>query len=167
MLVILWGKSVILLKVKIIKSVFWAGFKKSLGDSLLDHLILRVDFLVGLEVVKIFLFFFSESTEEVGVLLVPSLLCSGLHSLLPAVMVLNIQELSGVEPVDFGSVSLQDIKSGFSLENVFVLALGDGSLELWFAVEELICGSLEGLIVDVLLDHEVIPSPGSVGWVNE
>lgn len=134
---------------------------------MLVHFIFWVVLLIGLEVIKVFLFFFGESSEEVGVLVFPSLLCSVSHSLFSAVMVLNIQKVSGMESIDFRSMSFQNIESSLSLKDVLVLTLRDGSLELRSAGLKLLGCLVECLIVDMLLDSKVIPSPCSVGGVHE
>ena len=106
MLIVLRGEGVIFLEIKAIEFVDVVSFKYLLELSLLSHFILRVHFLVCLEVIKVFLLFLSESSEEVRVSGLPSFLGSGLHSLFSAIVVLDVQKLSGMEPVELGSVSL-------------------------------------------------------------
>lgn len=125
-LIIFWCMSVHFLEVKLLQPIWsWLHLFLSI-NKFFNSFIIRVYFLVSLEIVFIGLFFFSQTSSEESIIAFPPVSCSGGHSLLSSVMIVRVSELSIVEFIYFLEDSIQFVNSSFyfHLSSVILLAHG-------------------------------------------
>lgn len=130
---------------------FALGSDSTLVELLSDNVVFGVTLKIGLEVIAVHLLLFCEPSEEVGVVLSPSLALSLKHALLSAFVVFGVRKLSSSELLNLIEGAVEAANSLFNVVPSFIKILAIGGWEVNSVLSELTVNLSEGLVHGVEL----------------
>ena len=146
---------------------FSLGSDGTLVELLSDDVVFGVTLKISLEVIAVHLLLFCEPSEEVGVVLSPSLALSLKHALLSAFMVLGVHKLSCSEFLNLIEGAIEAADGLFNVVPSLVEILAIWGWEVNSVLSELTINLSEGLVHSIELLMSFLQSLQLVGGINE
>ena len=138
-------------EVVLLELEFTLSSDSALVELLGNNVVFGVLLEIRLEVVAVHLFLFSKPTEEVGVVLGPSLALSLEHALLSAFVILGVNELSGSELLNLVEGTIKAANSLFNVVPSFVEIFSIGSGKVHSVLSKLTINLSERLVHSIKL----------------
>jgi hypothetical protein len=146
---------------------FALGSDSTLVELLSDNVVFGVTLKIGLEVIAVHLLLLCEPSEEVGVVLSPSLALSLKHALLSAFVVFGVRKLSSSELLNLIEGAVEAANSLFNVVPSFIKILAIGGWEVNSVLSKLTVNLSEGLVHGVELLMSLLQSLQLIGGINE